>query len=103
MLTYLATICLGTFVGVYALSAFAPVSVARDYYRRSWYLGVLFLAVAYLQKTTVTPSIIKAAGPSTMNLILLLVASLITSFIAAMTMARREAERVEGAEGAEGR
>ena len=96
MLTYLSSVCLGIFVGVYALSAFAPVSVARDYYRRSWYLGGLFLAVAYLQKTTATPSIIKEAGPSTMSLIMTLVASLALSFIAAWTLARREAEGLEG-------
>lgn len=91
MLTYLASICLGLFVGIYALSAFAPVSVARDYYRRSWYLGVLFLAVAYLQKTNTPATLIKSAGPNTLTLIITLTASIAVSFIIGWRLAQREA------------
>jgi hypothetical protein len=92
MLTYLATLCLGAFIGIYALSAFAPVSVARDYYRRSWYLGGLFLAVAYLQKTNTPATLIKSAGPNTLTLITLLALSIAASFIIGWRLARREAE-----------
>ncbi|MBM4290116.1 MAG: hypothetical protein FJ138_00615 [Deltaproteobacteria bacterium] len=95
LLTYLAASCLGLFIGVYALSAFAPTSVARDYYRRSWYLGVLFLAIAYAQKSATPATIIKAAAPSTQSLLITLLASLALSGVVGWRLARREAASLE--------
>ena len=62
MLTILACLALGLFVGGYALSSFAPVSVAETIYQRNWVTWGLFLALAYLQKLQDTPVSSEAQG-----------------------------------------
>ena len=95
MLTILACLALGLFVGGYALSSFAPVSVAETIYQRNWVTWGLFLALAYLQKLQDTPRQLGGAeGPETTTLISVVILGIAVAFIGGMAWAKREDERL---------
>ena len=97
MLTLLACLALGLFIGGYALSSFAPVSVAPTIYQRNWGLWALFMALAYLQSMNDNPRQLGASeGADTGTLITVVVLGMGVAFIAGMRWARREDARLAG-------
>lgn len=95
MLTTLACLSLGLFIGGYALSSFAPVSVAETIYQRNWVTWGLFLVLAYLQKNQGAPKQLGAsAQPETTTLIAVVLVGIAVAFIGGMAWARREDERL---------
>ena len=97
MLTLLACLALGLFIGGYALSSFAPVSVAPTIYQRNWGLWALFMALAYLQSLSDNPrSLGGSDGAETGSLIMVVVLGMSVAFIAGMRWARREDARLAG-------
>ena len=95
MLTTLACLTLGLFIGGYALSSFAPVSVAEKIYQRNWVTWGLFLALAFLQKEQGAPKSLNASNqPETSTLIVVVITGIAIAFVGGMSWARREDQRL---------
>lgn len=97
MLTSLACLALGLFIGGYALSSFAPVSVAEKIYQRNWATWGLFMLLAYFQKVQSTPKQLGGSSqPETSTLIAVVLVGIMVAFVGGMAWAKREDERLGG-------
>lgn len=86
---YLADICLGLFIGTLAQSAIAPAPQARKVFTASWYVGGLFIALAWVDsqsrglvnKYQINESVGNGSLPSVDTLVFLVIIGIIAGLI----------------------
>jgi hypothetical protein len=86
---YLADICLGLFIGTLAQSAIAPAPQARRVFTAAWYVGIVFIALAWLDsqsrplvyKTQIENAVDHGALPSVETLVFIVIVGIIAGLI----------------------